>query len=989
VIACLADARPGIHSITEAESPSPQSDQSGANELLATGSGLSASQVAEPNTQELTNLAEAYVSPSLLGAGLQEAIVPVSICALGFPTVSGLAESLPLILSSADETDGLVVQCSVGADGYFAEIVFGAPTPASRAEKRAADYALLLRDQLGGSVRLSLSCGRARAAVRGTAHQSFYSIEGHVALRARKLLTAAAPGQILLGPQAESVLESSYAVQPAARVALPGSKRGVQTSTLLWRERSFSPEAGVFVGRTEESRLLADYLQTLDPSVPETVLIVGPPGIGKSTLVMRHLGGLPSTAVLTVIGSDRPQPAFDCLTEAIRNYWDLPAREDPRFRDYLSERFESTRLRSASEELEEELDRLRPYFEYTFGIETAPVVGLSPEVRHAGAVEAWRTVLRALAPVRVAWVDDFQWLDEATREVLHIWLGDETSAGPRLLVCSRPIEAGEEEAATLGRTARKISLSPLSHEEVRELLRERGADQMAGKDEIELIAQRSEGNPFYLEQCIRYLQETGGAKKDAVPENAHAIILARVGHLSESVRHAVRSASILGLKFDMRILSAMLRDEQVPEATQPAADDGIWEAASELNYIFRHALIRDTVYESQLESQRTELHAAAAKAYETVFSGISRRAHLYEIADHYERAGIIDKSRDYLKLAADYAVETYDRRRAIDLLRRRLSLAGDDDLRARVDLAEGLVGAGAWEEALDLLEKTIARFESAAEDFDLPQTQAAIDCYHEYAELLIDRGDAAKGDHIARRGLSYADDLCYAYGLAMLWRSIGLAAYARESYTEALAAYARGNEFAQISGDERAVAKLLNNTAVVYSQIGQYEEALAAFKSNLALSRKTNDFNGTSAALNNIGFLYDNMGRPEEALPYFEEDLEMCRRSGDRQGQSVALGNVASVLATLGRNEEALPRFYETLAIDERIGFLPHKSYYHKELGENLRGLGREQEACEELRRAFELADRIDFPMVRESARELLNACPDYQPERRAPSFDK
>jgi tetratricopeptide (TPR) repeat protein len=530
-----------------------------------------------------------------------------------------------------------------------------------------------------------------------------------------------------------------------------------------------------------------------------------------------------------------------------------------------------------------------------------------------------------------------------------------------------------------------IDLAALPREASAALLAERGLDRLVGKTGVQLLIERSVGNPFFLEQCARYVREhveaagpspLGGDAGNALPllpERMESVILARVERLSVQVREAAKRAAILGYRFDMRVLSAMLRQESLVEAMEPDAREALWSATAELSEIFSHALVRDAVYESQLGTEQQQLHAAAAAAYEQVYSGSERRSRLYEIADHYERAGIRDRALVCLSEAAEYAMEEYENERAITLLRRRLALADPGDIRAQFELGKALIRVGAWDEAAQMLGAAAARFEAISAD----DGRDAVDCVVALTSLHIDRGATETAAPLIERGIALAEKHDYHAGIAYLHRNRGLIAYREEKLESALHAYETGLSAARRDRGERVIARLSNDLAIVLTKMGRHEEALEAFRANLDLARRLSEFAGISAALNNIGFVYSNMSRPKDALPYYWEDLELCRTAGDRQGQSVALGNIASIQGMLSRHEEALEHFRAAIAIDVQIGFRPHEAYMHQELGDALLHLDRAEEGCREIQEALRIADEIDFSMVGDAARELQGGCYD------------
>jgi tetratricopeptide (TPR) repeat protein len=618
--------------------------------------------------------------------------------------------------------------------------------------------------------------------------------------------------------------------------------------------------------------------------------------------------------------------------------------------------------------------------EHVLGIESDTATALDPEARRDGLHTGLVSLLTSLQGLRILWVDDLQWIDSAGVEVLKSWIGRREPGRLRVVTTLRIYPGTEEgepamEAPDLGRAGQRLELSGLSDSASKALLEQRGTPRLIPRGDVDSIIERCRGNPFFLDQCARFVEdELAAGNTPVIPGGVHEVIRARIDRLSSGVRDAVETAAVLGLRFDMRILSAMLREEKLPDALQSAQREGFWQATNELNFIFCHALIRDAVYDAQLAERRLALHAAAVRAFEQVYTGDARRAHLYQLAEHCERAGRRDEAVAYLAEAAQYAFEQYENDRAVTLLRRRRALTGSSDLRAVADLAEALIRTAAWDEASQLLEGSVR---GGVPDGSAGNLHAFADCCHVCANLLVERGETTRSRHVVAIGLEALDGVDYNYGRAFLHGTLGLAHFREGEHEQSSAEYETALAYARASDDRRAAARLMNDLAVVHVKTGKHREALSTFESTLDVARELRDIRGVSSALNNIGYLYNEMGHFEQAMPYFQEDLSLCVDAGLRQGQAIAAGNVASVLSSLGRHEEAISYFIDAIDIDTRIGFLPHKAYNLQQLGSSLISRGDAAEGCGRLREALELAGEINFPMVRDRATDLLEGCTD------------
>jgi hypothetical protein len=144
---------------------------------------------------------------------------------------------------------------------------------------------------------------------------------------------------------------------------------------------------------------------------------------------------------------------------------------------------------------------------------------------------------------------------------------------------------------------------------------------------VSLVMDRSEGNPYFAEQIIRYLQEESliemsqagwallkGVHYPVLPGDIRALLVARLDQLAREVKEIVQTASVLGREFEIQMLAQMLHEEEnVHECIAEAEKAAIWAPLNEIRYIFSHGLLRDAAYAMQMEARRRGLHILAVE----------------------------------------------------------------------------------------------------------------------------------------------------------------------------------------------------------------------------------------------------------------------------------------------------------------------------------------------------------------------------------------
>jgi class 3 adenylate cyclase/tetratricopeptide (TPR) repeat protein len=338
--------------------------------------------------------------------------------------------------------------------------------------------------------------------------------------------------------------------------------------------------------------------------------------------------------------------------------------------------------------------------------------------------------------------EDLHWMDESSTLLLE-HLVPLTETAPLLIVgLSRPERdtpaASVRELCARDYAARytEIRLAPLSDSDSAQLIQNILDVENLPARLRELIVEKAEGNPFYLEEVIRTLIDTGAITHDSssgrwrataqiesvhIPDTIQGVVMARVDRLDEEVKQVLRMASVIGRSFFYRVLKAIAEaGQQVDEdLTELQAAELIREKQHlpELEYMFKHALAQEATYESILLQKRRELHARVARATEQLFAG--RLEEFYGLlAYHYARAEVWAKAQEYLLKAADQAGQ----------------LAGDV-------------------EALNLYEQALKAYARAFGDKWDPVQRAAVE--RKIGEAFQRRGESTRALEHFYRGLGY------------------------------------------------------------------------------------------------------------------------------------------------------------------------------------------------------------------------------------------
>ena len=321
---------------------------------------------------------------------------------------------------------------------------------------------------------------------------------------------------------------------------------------------------------------------------------------------------------------------------------------------------------------------------------------VEPQLRHENSLDALKTLFLAESQIQpvIIELEDAHWLDEESTRFLR-YLTRPVNGNPLVVIaaCRQPLPDDWLERQTPSQT---IQLSTLTTNQMRQL----AEVQLAAPVSFtlaELVTDRANGNPFFAEQLLRYLQDqnllapgesglVSTVTNGRIPTNIQAVLVAYLDRLLPDIKDIVQKAAVLGQEFDLPVLALMCSTTPgVEQKVQAAVREAIWLSLTATHYLFRHALMRDAAYEMQLRARLRELHRLAGQALEQTFAD-NLIPYYAELAHHYRQAEDIEKERHYVFLAGEQAAAQFANTRAEAYFSRALELTPPTDDANRYDL---------------------------------------------------------------------------------------------------------------------------------------------------------------------------------------------------------------------------------------------------------------------------------------------------------------
>jgi class 3 adenylate cyclase len=617
----------------------------------------------------------------------------------------------------AEEIDraGGTVEKFVG-DAVMA--VFGAPAALEDHAERALHAALAMlhrTHELDDRLELRIGVNTGEVVV-GRAREGSSFVTGDPVNVAARLEQGAAPGEILVGERTAAAVRGAFELGERQTIEAKGKPGGVECRRLvralsLMRSRGVRGLRRAFVGRDQElERLVAAYRKVVEGGSPRLVTILGDAGVGKTRLVRELWERLSDQSPQPLRRTGRCLPYGQGIT-----YWPLAEV----LREHLG--------LLDSDPAEVVLERLgeRRLLGLALGLDVAG--GEHPLLVRDRFQDAWAEFFAETTVDRplVLLIEDLHWADGQLLDLLERLAGD--VRGPLLLLATARQELLERRPGW-ARTAELVELDALSAEDSLRLLGELLAGELPTRLH-DLVLDRAEGNPFFVEEVLEtlidrgLLERTNGSWTLAelpsdfdVPDSVQAVLSARIDLLEPTEKEALQAAAVIGRVFWSGPVYELVPGEpdlRVLEERDFVRRRSGSSMAGEREYAIKHALTREVAYTSLPKARRAHLHAAFAAWLERLGEDrddlASLLAHHYAEAvrpedadlvwagDEVEAARLRSKAVAWLRRAAELAITRYEMDDALVLYRRALDLEPDDSVRAEVWRAIGRLHALKYE----------------------------------------------------------------------------------------------------------------------------------------------------------------------------------------------------------------------------------------------------------------------------------------------------
>jgi class 3 adenylate cyclase/DNA-binding CsgD family transcriptional regulator/DNA-binding transcriptional ArsR family regulator len=633
-------------------------------------------------------------------------------------------------------------------DGIVA--FFGAPLAVEQAPQRAVRAALALQAvavryesrlayeaDLRLQLRVGLNTGPVIVGTVGNDLRMDYKAVGNTVNLAARMEQTATPGSIQITEHTYKLIVGYFDCDDLGFVSIKGlsgkthvyrvtGEHGVRARIDVASERGFTR----LVGREHELNLLRQCYTQVQDGRGQAVSIIADAGLGKSRLLYEFRQTLADADFTWLDGRCYPYGtamAYLPIVDLLKQIFQIDtndSNEDIR-----------RKVHAGLEKLNAEVQTAAPYLLHLLATDgdDSVLAEMSPEAVKHHAFEALRWLVLEMAPQRplVLAIEDLHWIDKTSAEWITFLLEHIAGSGVMLVCTYRP-----DFATTWSRKSyhHVISLTRLEHQESVQMLTALLGPPATRIQETlaTLVLDRAEGVPFFLEELVKSLQESGaielveeqwrlkpGERAVQLPDTVDEVLMARIDRLSEDAKSVLQLGSVIGREFDWELLReiAGLSDQALAVHLAALTDAELLYARGlppKTTYMFKHAFTQEAAYRSLLTTRRRQWHHLVAVTLEALFP--DRLEEYYgQLAYHYIEAAAdddMDKAIEYAGRAGERymtlpayteAVRFYHM--ALETLHRQAQVDEARHCALQLALGEAQRKAGEHVQALDTLQR--------------------------------------------------------------------------------------------------------------------------------------------------------------------------------------------------------------------------------------------------------------------------------------------
>ncbi len=882
-----------------------------------------------------------------------------------------IQDHIQLLVKQVYKYEGIVDKLT--GDGLMA--LFGAPISYENNAERAVRAALDMQaevDQWSRQVkndqgvelkmRVGLHSGSVIVGGIGTNLMMNYTAIGDTVNLAHRIEESASSGSILVSEAVFRATKNIFEFDSVEGLKL----KGIDQVITAYKVKGFNTKPGQkrgvdglkapMIGRESELNTLKKAVTNLVKNKQgQFILVTGEAGIGKSRLINEWISLLKKAPVNVLIGSSltyRRSVSYWVFLELLRNWIGI---HNPTSDDKASQKLSKL----VNEKLGARSPEILPYLEYLLSLPfTNP--SSADRLRRLDAGQLRKQIFLAvrdliLAEARlqplIIILEDLHWADEASLDLLE-FLMETLKQTPFIVVAvSRPITGTPVEQIQswsqlhLAEKSSQVVLKNLSNDQSQDLLQKLIAIENFPEGLRQKIIQNAEGVPLYLEEILHMLIDKGilqsengvwrVASKDyltalEVPDSVQGLILARFDRLNEFSRKILQHATVIGNHFNKSLLSYLLQpldEANLDQALIEMVEKEFIIPSPEANhdeYIFRHMLMSEAIYQTMLKRERSLLHGKVGEALENLYPD---RIHenIELLARHYSWSPQTERALHYLILAGQKAAQGYVNEQAQEHFKlafeflSKVNHTTEQTLQVNIGLGDLSLLAGEYQPARQYFQSAIDELDQ--NPYPLLEKDKSV-LLRKIANTLERQGDYDPAlTHLEKASQSLEEiENPPITEKAQILNDIGWIQFRKGDLDAAGDYLFKALTLVENQEQFEITASVYNRLAGVYYQKDQLDQAGLYLRKSLVLRQEIGDIGGVARSFNNLGLMGWKRGDWNSALENFKRSADLHGTLGDVEGMIEVHINLGLLLLDRGELDEARRNLSQALSRARQIG---------------------------------------------------------------------
>ena len=531
-----------------------------------------------------------------------------------------------------------------------------------------------------------------------------HGVSGEALNIASRLSSLATPGEILVNAKTFRIAEEHIKFEKLKSTSVKGKNKKIQPYKFVSEREmplthQLSDIKADLIGRNAELLQLNEGLEQLLSGNGNVFLIYGDAGTGKSRLIEEFKLKLDQTQIQWYEGHAYPYsqnmpyfPIINIFNQALNIQEDnLPHEIEIKIKSFVKN-------------MQGSRQNIAHYIGSLYGLNYSEVESSGPQDRRARLLQAIQSVFYSLSETgrTVFLLEDLHWFDPSTLDVIRKMLSQIRL--PAIFLCTHrlPFSLFSGHLITnIRNPLKEIHIQQLSPLDTQLMMKSLLKAEYIPQSLYDFILSKLEGNPFFVEEVIKSLIESKTLVRDngywkltkpiddsLVPSTIHGVIAGRIDNLELEMKQVLQEASLIGRHFLYKILNRITNYEDILDSCLHGLEQSdlikTKSLIPELEYLFKHALTQEVVYNGILKKKRQALHENIGRVIEQLFQ--ERIHEFYEtLAFHYKNSLSFDKALEYLLKSGDKSLRNYALEESHQYYKEAFSLLSDKPNRTEIE----------------------------------------------------------------------------------------------------------------------------------------------------------------------------------------------------------------------------------------------------------------------------------------------------------------